>query len=726
MNARSSCCATIGLTAVCLLGLSAVQTASAQYESFNVSLHAQIDLNTFGASSGNDCWGYVSPSGREYALMGVRNKAAFVEITDPAAPVWFDSVPHNSSVWCDIKVYQDHAYIVTEAGSGIQIVDMSDIDNHVITLVRTIFSPASSHNVVIDTDSGFLYTAGGAIFDLSDPANPARVGTGSGWHDAQVVTYTSGPYAGREIMFASHGGAGMGIIDVTNKSNPFRISLNGYPGLSYCHQAWTEDLNYLYIDDELDGIPRTTVFDITDLANPVFLGDFSSGLNAIDHNLYVRDGIIYEANYKSGLRIFDATGDPVNPPQIGWFDTYPQSNAGGFEGAWSCYPFFPSGTVIVSDINRGLFILDVSAALSGRLVFTLPNGLPEFIDPAGGTTVRVEVTGDRGVEPAPGTGEFWYDAGAGFVQGQMNEVSQNVYDAVFPATECGTEVSYYFSAESTDATRFTDPHNAPDNTYTAVSALGDIIHFADNFENDNGWVARNLGATSGDWQRGVPINDPNWAYDPASDSDGSGKCWLTENWNNPNYQDPWNTDVDDGAVRLISPTIDMSAGGVILSYDYFLRLTRPQDNTDHLIVEINSDDGVGAWIEIARHSADNGLAWTNHSISQDELEAAGVVLTETMKVRFTANDAEQQSIVEAGIDAFSITTLDCTPEFGLGDLNCDGQVNAFDIEPFLVALFDPDSYAGMFPDCDINLADIDGNGVIDAFDIEPFLGILFP
>ncbi|UCG33905.1 MAG: M6 family metalloprotease domain-containing protein, partial [Phycisphaerales bacterium] len=173
------------------------------------------------------------------------------------------------------------------------------------------------------------------------------------------------------------------------------------------------------------------------------------------------------------------------------------------------------------------------------------------------------------------------------------------------------------------------------------------VSFEDDFQTDKGWTAENLGATSGDWQRGVPVNDPSWAYDPASDSDGSGQCYLTQN-------EIGNTDVDGGAVRLTSPTIDMSGTGVLISYDYFNRLTDTSGGVDRLLTEINNNDGVGTWTTIAVHDTDGGLSWRNHRITESELLAAGVTLTTTMKLRFTANDADPQSIVESGLDAFVV------------------------------------------------------------------------
>ena len=64
------------------------------------------------------------------------------------------------------------------------------------------------------------------------------------------------------------------------------------------------------------------------------------------------------------------------------------------------------------------------------------------------------------------------------------------------------------------------------------------------------------------------------------------------------------------------------------------------------------------------------------------------------------------------------------PSFDLGALNCDGGVNAFDIDPFVLALTDPAGYAAAFPDCDIMLADCNGDGVVNAFDIDPFVALL--
>ncbi|MCP4581857.1 MAG: hypothetical protein GY839_09565, partial [candidate division Zixibacteria bacterium] len=153
------------------------------------------------------------------------------------------------------------------------------------------------------------------------------------------------------------------------------------------------------------------------------------------------------------------------------------------------------------------------------LGFNYPDGLPEFMDPAGGS-IRVEVYAVSGT-PQSGTGILHYNIGSGWVSNSMTVVSPNVYDAVFPAIECGTDVQFYVSAQTTAGYTVNDPSGAPATTYSFTTAIDLNIVFEDNFETNQGWTAENLGATSGDWQRGIPVNDSGWDYDPYSDGDGS-------------------------------------------------------------------------------------------------------------------------------------------------------------------------------------------------------------
>lgn len=346
----------------------------------NVTLLAHLPLNQFsgGSSSGNDCWGYVSPSGREYAIMGLQRGYGFVEITDPSNPVIVGVIPGPSSSWHDIKVIGTHAYGVSEAGSGIQVIDLSNLDSGSVTLVQNKVQSghSSTHNIVANPDSGYLYLVGAnisngglvAVDTNADPTNPTIVGS---WntrycHDAQVVSFTSGPYAGREIAYCCNEDR-IDIVDVTNKSNMFTVGSTSYSGASYTHQGWlSEDRTLFYSNDELDeqggvvNVTTTRIFDVSDITNPTYVGSFTSGETSIDHNNYVHNGYLYQANYTSGLQVFDLC-NPTSPVRVANYDTH-SSSSFSFNGAWSVYPFFPSGTVIISDINSGLYIFDVNEA----------------------------------------------------------------------------------------------------------------------------------------------------------------------------------------------------------------------------------------------------------------------------------------------------------------------------------------------------------------------------
>ncbi|MCB9845981.1 MAG: S8 family serine peptidase [Phycisphaeraceae bacterium] len=356
------------------------------------------------------------------------------------------------------------------------------------------------------------------------------------------------------------------------------------------------------------------------------------------------------------------------------------------------------------DNTYGYGRIDVGNSLSMAtkpLEFSYPNGLPDSLDPAGGSTVRVEVlSGDA--NPIPGTGMLHYNDGGGWNAIAMDVVSSNVYDAVFPTLACPENVLFYFSAAADDAATHNDPSDAPNSTYDAFSASGVATIVDLNFESDPGWTTSINGATSGQWERGDPVNDGSWAYDPAADSDGSGQCWLTQNA-------PGNTDVDNGSVTLTTSAYDLSAGGVTIEYDYYLNMTDP--STDRLLVEISTNNG-STWTTIANHQNDNGLSWTHHVIDQSALDGAGVVLSAQTRLRFTANDSNPQSIVESGVDAFKITQATCADEGCPADIDGDGDADGDDFFGYL------DLFASGDPD-----ADLDGDGDRDADDFFMYLDL---
>ena len=380
---------------------------AAEFDCESIDLLSHLRRTDMGAASRilvNDIWGWTDPeTGREYALVGMENSVAIVDVADPISPVYLGTLPSHDpdavAIWRDMKVYRNHMYVVADAqgaNNGMQVFDLTQlrgIDRNSLpaTLVETANYQGigSAHNVFVHEETGYAYLAGSRggntncglglhIVDIRDPVSPKFAGChdepdvgrsfSSGYvHDVQCVTY-HGPdatYHGREICVASSETA-INIVDVTNKSSTVSVAVMRYPLVAYAHQGWlTEDHTFFIANDELDernfpdgfGGTRTLFWAVTDLDDPVLLHEYFGPVKTIDHNLYVRGNYAYLSNYEAGLRILDIE-DIANPVEIAYFDTDPVSNRVSFEyGAWSSYPYFESGIVVVSSMEQGLFVL---------------------------------------------------------------------------------------------------------------------------------------------------------------------------------------------------------------------------------------------------------------------------------------------------------------------------------------------------------------------------------
>jgi len=691
-----------------------------EFDADGVILLSWLPLNEFGnPSSGNDCWGYVSPSGREYALMGLSNGTGFVDITDPTNAQIVEIIAGPQSLWRDVKVYGHHAYVVTEGGGGIQVVDMSGIDDGIVTLVNTVNGPGTgtgnTHNVAINEESGYLYRCGGGsnglrIYSLADPANPVFVGS---WqdryvHDAQIVNWTEGPFAGREIAFCCagfNGGwvqTGLSIVDVTDKSNPVTIAHLEYPQAAYSHQGWlSPDRKYFFLNDELDeqtfGLTSTTrVIDISDLTAPFQATTFTNGSTAVTHNLYVRDNLLYAANYRSGMRIFDVS-DPLAATEVAYFDTFPGSTSPNFNGLWNAYPFFPSGTVIGSDLERGLFVWYVGDSPIG---YTFPEGLPTLLDPAGQSLV-IGITAAESLSVVAESATLQLSGDAGSQQIPLVALGDDLYRADFPAMACGSLVTYSFTAQASNG--LTIP--GPDSPISAVVAVFADELFHDDMEEDLGWIAGlpTDTATAGHWVRAEPVGT---IAAPSEDNpEGEGTFAYLTGVGVPGGP-AGAEDVDNGITTLVSPTLDATGGGVayIEYYRWYSNNMGANPNVDSMPIEISNDDGK-TWV-LLEDVTENAGAWVRKRFRIDEF----VEPTATVRIRFIARDLDPQSLVEAGVDDVRLWLYGCDAPSIPGDLNGDGVVDGADLGILLSAW-------GRCADCP---ADLDGNGVVDGAD----LGIL--
>eukprot|EP00924_Labyrinthula_sp_SR-Ha-C_P010899 maker-scaffold_47-snap-gene-1.5-mRNA-1 protein AED:0.06 eAED:0.06 QI:26/1/0.5/1/0/0/2/0/569 len=374
-------------------------SVSFEGESFSCS---GIDFER--TSAGSDIWGWLDPNGREITLMCVDNGVWFIDSSDPENPARLGSMVsgRDKSSWCDVKVYEDTAYVVKDSGSqstyGIEVFDLNRL-NSLSGDALVSFSPdfvyrehGNSHNVFVNTETGFLYSVGSNtcsgglhVVDLSDPLEPefsTCVSSDGYTHDVECIVY-DGPdtsFTGSEICFASNEDT-LTIWDVSSKNSVSQLSRTGYSGSRYTHQSGiTDDRRYVLVNDELDEqggtVSRQTtyIFDVSDLSNPFLADTFTSTQTSIDHNLYVWGAIhkrglagnpamanppdtdfAYLSNYVSGIRVLDVSNLP-DATEVGHFDVAPDLSGNIFDGTWSNY-MHPSGTLAVSSIERGLFFL---------------------------------------------------------------------------------------------------------------------------------------------------------------------------------------------------------------------------------------------------------------------------------------------------------------------------------------------------------------------------------
>jgi len=697
-NYRCGCGDSCACGAGCGCGSSTASETvrGATFDSENISLRSRISVSEFGGGlrTGNDCWGYVSPSGREYALMGLDSALAVVEITDPASPVVVGQISHPTSDWADVKTYSAYAYVVNESGAGVQVVDLSDVDNGNISLVREFDADGdavTNHNIALNEDSGYAYLCGSNGFggglvalDLSIPSNPIVEGayTDAYVHDAEIVSFTEGPYAGREIAFCYAGFAGLDIVDVTNKSNMFRLSRTSYPGQDYTHQGWLDRTTMLlYLNDELDernsgSLVTTRVFDVSNLSSPQLVNSFGTGQNVIDHNLYARDGFVFEANYRSGLRVFDATSDPENPAESGYFDTFAGPDDTEYDGAWSVYPFFPSGNVIISDIQGGLFVLDPTFALAGGTParIALVDANPELVTPEG-QTLEVRVSPTLGFTL---TGEPRV-----IVDGQpydLTPLEGDLFLAEFPDLPCGESVEYYFEVDTEDGVTVREPLSAPAETYTALVASDFLSVYDEDFEApSHNWSASSPedDAETGLWERAIPNGTSAAPDDDASGGDGIF-CFVTGN-GSPGGSLGAN-DIDGGSTTLTSPTLDAIGDGVaFLEYARWYSNDRgAAPNEDSMLVQLSNNDGA-SWIKLESVS-ENAGTWVEKRFRVENY----ITPTSQMRVRFIASDLGEPSVVEAGVDDVRIRLSECVLACP-GDANASGAVDSTDLAVLLAA-----------------------------------------
>lgn len=653
------------------------------------------------------CWGYVAPDGREYGFLGTQLGTSIIDITEkPVRQVAF--IPGPKSSWREIKVYKHYAYISSEdrdtaKGAGLQIVDLSQLPN-TASLTRTdITNFTSAHTLwiadhylyVMGTQAAAGVNGGVIILDLEpDPLHPRRVGGVDPhyFHDAFVRNDTL-------LGAAIYDGNGCDIYTIADKANPVRIGTITYPFSGTHNAELTEDGHYVLTSDEIGFTPKTMkVWDISDPDDIAMVAEFTPNVAEIVHNVRIKGHYAFVAWYTAGVRIVDIA-DPIHPREVGFYDTYPGSD-GGYNGVWEVYPYFPSGKIIASDRNSGLYVLQFNGATAGSISGTVRNAttnelipnatvyVPEYSrsitsDAAGkyyiggvnaeeisvqasafgyrDNTLSVRLNGDADqdilLEPMPSrtitlravnteTGEAISD----FAYAVAPYIQPTIIQGESTTIELPAEKDFTVTVGKWGYAIERVPIRATDARTEIV--VNCFPRYQDDATFDLGWSYQSPedNAVTGRWNRirpylGYPNSD--WVH-PATEPAGTeGMIFFTGK--PPRFAPPEQDDVSKGRTTLTSPPMDLSGyGDPIISFDLWLVQFERDTVIDSLVVELSNDGGrtwVPAYSEIKGKSG-----WNSHTI----FPRKHLALTNRMQIRFRVSDTVGDILVVAGMDNFDV------------------------------------------------------------------------
>jgi choice-of-anchor B domain-containing protein len=673
----------------------------------NVDSLSHIDYQALHGANLNDVWGYVDEVGNEYAIVGTSKGTSIVNVTNPTNPQEIFWIAGTESIWRDPCVYGNYAYITTEAQDGLLIIDLSPLplSNNLPTSVYTgpLGNPWQSAHTCFMDNNGYGYIFGsnrgnGGVIILnlqSNPMSPTEVGQFDNW-------YVHDGYVRNDTMFLAHIADGFfSLVDVSNKSNPLLIGTKTTPN-TFTHNIWPSDNGqYVFTTDEISGA-FIAAYDITDPSN-IFEVDRiqnSPGQGVIPHNTHVLGNYLVTSYYSDGIVIHDAT-HPNNLIKVGQFDTYPTQTA-GFDGCWGVYPFLPSGTILASDITKGLFILGPTYVPAAYLEGIVTDA--SILTPVDNVKVQIighdqsdysQINGNyaTGIN-ASGTYNVSYSKVGYFPQvhtvslpqGQVTNfnvqltpipqynLTVNVVESVTGIPISDAQIS--LKAELIEHTGisnglgqenltlfYQEPYwisvgkwgyytncfeqSIENSTLTITVELTKGYH--DEFTFDLGWQVSGT-ATTGNWERGIPFgSSTNSAPSVDMDFDCNGQAYVTGNDASLN---PDVDDVDGGFTLLTSPSMDLTAYSdphINFSRWFYCMHGNPPDDTLKVIV---SNGLTSVVIDQTGSVESDFYQWIPKSIRLLDY----ISLTNSMQVSFRTSDLDPNvNITEAGIDYFHVS-----------------------------------------------------------------------
>jgi choice-of-anchor B domain-containing protein len=680
------------------------------YSQVNMSLLANLDYVALHNTDLNDIWGYVDETGNEYALVGTKKGTSIVDVSNPSSPVEVFWLPGMTSTWRDLKVWDDHLYVTTEAQQGLTIIDLTPLPQSTALTSVLYTGPSgaanqweSAHNLYID-ENGYAYIFGanrgnGGIIILdvhTNPMAPIEVGVFDDW-------YAHDGYARNDTLFGAHVSDGFfSIVNVVNKANPILLGVKSTPNF-FTHNIWeSSDGTHVFTTDEKSGA-FIAAYDITNTASMVETDRIQSnpGSGVIPHNAHTLGDFVITSYYRDGVTIHDVSR-PNNLVEVGNFDSSPLSG-NGFNGCWGAYPYLPSGNILLSDIENGLFVLGATYVkgcyvegivtdsittnpLQGVKI-TIQNEVQTDLSKANGTyAVSTVHAGSKTVKYSK-QGYKTKTLTMNLVNGQL--INQNVELSPLPpypftlkvvdqatnapinnadirlltsdithegqTNSIGEEafVLYYQQVYDVAVGKWgyvTHCENILINQATGVITIALTKGIYDDFTFDFGWNVSGT-ATTGQWVREIPYGGPgsaNAAMD--ADYDCSQYAYVTGNAITLDADDD---DVDNGTVVLVSPSFDVTSfSDPYINYSrYFLNDAGPLAMDDTLRIILSNGTNTATIDKVGRDEP-NFYKWIFKSIRiQDYLTP-----TATMTLIVRTSDLDPNvNITEAGFDFFSIS-----------------------------------------------------------------------